>query len=94
MSVLIKGMEMPKHCIDCPMKNEEDDCLVQELQHWKDWDSMKAGCPLVDVPVPHGRLIDVENVKSKMLPLSFSVQKWISEVGLANCKTVIEAEDE
>ena len=60
MSVLIKGMEMPKHCLYCPLRNDEDDCAVQELQNWRDWDDMKAGCPLVEVPASHGRLIDAD----------------------------------
>ena len=51
-------------------------------------------CPLVEVPESHGWLIDVNDVKSRMIPLSFSVQKWIGEVELSNCKTVIEAEGE
>lgn len=59
MSVLIKGMKMPKHCKDCPLRNDEDDCVVQE-QHWKDWDDMRAGCPLVEILTQHGRLIDAD----------------------------------
>jgi hypothetical protein len=51
-------------------------------------------CPMVEVPTPHGRLIDADDVKSRMIPLSFSVQKWVDEVELSNCNTVIEAEGE
>lgn len=51
-------------------------------------------CPLVEIPVPHGRLVDADDVESRMIPLSFSVQKWISEVELSNCRTVIEGSEE
>lgn len=48
---------------------------------------------IVEVSEPHGRLIDADDVKSRMIPLSsFSVQDWISEVELSNCRTIIEAE--
>ena len=97
MSVLIKGMKMPKHCIDCPMKNNEDDCLVQELQNWKDWDSMKAGCPLVEVPTPHGRLADCDAVKECLHEVTDCDDK-IYALGLLEWavakRTVIEAEVE
>lgn len=44
MSILIKGMEMPKNCLECPLVV----CL-----------SVESDCPLVPVP-PHGRLIDAD----------------------------------
>lgn len=42
MGVYIKGMEMPKNCLECPLVV----CL-----------NVKSDCPLVPVP-PHGDLID------------------------------------
>ena len=58
MSVLIKGMEMPKKCLDCPMCDNNDDCVIQEDKHFHTWEEQIAGCPLVEVPEPHGDLID------------------------------------
>ena len=50
------------------------------------------GTPL---PRTHGRLIDADAVKKLMIPLEFSVQKWISEVDLdIYIPTIIEAESE
>lgn len=96
MSIIIKGMKMPKHCIDCPMKNDEDDCVVQELQHWRDWDDMKAGCPLVEVPTPHGRLIDADRLltdrmKSKYYHLP-NGDIAIPIIDIEHASTVLEAE--
>ena len=73
MSVLVRGMEMPESCDECNFHcyegNGDYACVVTlSLANSKgvreDW------CPLVEVPVPHGRLIDygwvVENVIKKL----------------------------
>ena len=46
------------------------------------------------LPKSHGRLIDVNDIKKRMIPLDFSVQNWISEVELSNCQTIIETAEE
>lgn len=65
-SVLIKGMEMPKNCNDCPLNYDSIDCMVADIalrekgcgdflfEHER-----SSKCPLVPVP-PHGRLIDAD----------------------------------
>lgn len=63
MSVLIKGMEMPRKCIRCPV-NVYGRCLVND-----DKDVSKAtadavrdkDCPLVPIP-EHGDLIDRDKI--------------------------------
>jgi len=52
MSVLVKGVEMPESCDTCFLSkwdtcNERFYCMFDD-------------CPLVEIPVPHGRLIDAE----------------------------------
>lgn len=76
MSVLIKGMEMPKDCISCEFSypmfegiwycgytgkyiDEENDEEYYEAAYSYD-------CPLVEVPTPHGRLIDGDKLLDKM----------------------------
>ena len=61
MSILIKGMEMPRKCIRCPVNlygrclvNDEKDISKAAADAVRDED-----CPLVPVP-PHGRLIDAD----------------------------------
>ena len=65
MSVLIKGMEMPKNCHSCPM------CLMRfcqagdrELSKQETRPNAKRpeDCPLVELP-PHGRLIDADALR-------------------------------
>ena len=67
MSVLIKGMEMPKNCDDCLLAYDSIICSVTREPFYKcgeqtgfDSETMRLpSCPLVPVP-PHGRLIDVD----------------------------------
>lgn len=59
MSVLIKGFKMPKHCIDCVLEEDGYCFLINDEveQHDK-----SDNCPLVDVPTPHGRLVDADGI--------------------------------
>ena len=59
MSILIKGMEMPKSCLSCPLQGGTADCrLTQKTYNWG-LPERPSDCPLVPVP-PHGRLIDAD----------------------------------
>ena len=73
MSVLIRGMKMPKNRYDCPfirasyagdyycaMGNSTEDDLK------KICGQKMADCPLVEIPTPHGRLIDADAVNKAM----------------------------
>lgn len=115
MSVLIKGMKMPKGCIACPfMFFGRDDCLV-----WCKWLDEPSGewsncggkwrhpdCPLVEVPTPHGRLIDADELERFMYHHAFELdsadQQWDSgcwvryrlfENAMKAMPTIIEAEE-
>lgn len=71
MSVLIKGMALPKNCDICPLITEADDyhvCYINEQfipWEWVDEHSAEqrhpkpSWCPLIEIP-PHGRLIDAD----------------------------------
>ena len=61
MSILIKGMEMPKNCGDCLtnyMLNVVCDCDLNNIEDGR----RMPNCPLVDIPTPHGRLIDADRI--------------------------------
>lgn len=76
MSVLIKGMEIPKSCWQCQLlEGHRDDGLCKAANRWLDDDeyfgwyqypdgdidiNKPLNCPLVEVPTPHGRLIDAD----------------------------------
>lgn len=78
MSVLVRGMDMPKSCYACMFFaqtdywNKEDEADI--LSHCKrtgekTWESVNGylpNCPLVPVPA-HGRLIDADAVAKMVL---------------------------
>ena len=104
MSILIKDMEMPETCEECSFHCYHSDgeyvCVATQLFYpmnlanskgiRKDW------CPLVEVPTPHGDLIDID---SKITVAIKDVLKVTTVRGLLNYKavrfpkTVIEAEE-
>lgn len=69
MSILIKDMEMPKSCAGCALYRfgctMEGKCWNVCAASGKDLDNpfgigIPVWCPLVSVPEPHGKLIDVD----------------------------------
>lgn len=65
MSVLIRGMEMPENCLDCKIKQYdeyEDDCICPFSGVMCLSIGRQDACPLVEVPTPHGRLVDFIDV--------------------------------
>lgn len=99
MSILIKGMEMPKTCSDCEWsyyvgngramckrvsKTDKTDIMTKRRADF---------CPLIELP-PHGRLIDGDKFYKVMC------SHWVLSLGEAYKrleefleKPVIEAED-
>lgn len=44
------NMEKPNHCLHCPMRNSNDECvLIQEIDTSWDWEDQYANCPLQEV---------------------------------------------
>ena len=75
MSILIRGMEMPKSCYKCPMKRRDGMDIVCPVAHERfsvaDVNILEYrldNCPITPVP-PHGRLIE----ESKVLDI---VSEW------------------
>lgn len=50
MAVIIRNMEKPKDCTECPTLNEYDECMPQPF-FYGDWDKQYENCPVVDVEV-------------------------------------------
>lgn len=103
MSVLIKGMRMPENCIKCPMQfggmcyvmpADVDESRVaptveEALKQGKpDW------CPLVEIPEPHGRLIDGDALQCKVddIVLGYYEVLGVTEDTIDSAPTAIEAE--
>ena len=80
--------EKPK-CYNCPFRTLdycglliEHDCVTVNVNEM----TVSEYCPLVDIPTPHGRLIDADKLKSRLVldndsnelqRISADILKWI-----------------
>ena len=102
MSVLIKGLDMPKNCGRCRLNGV---CEVLPLEEWPDLESIYTNdvigvdgvrhkdCPLVEVPTPHGKLIDADALKKKKQHSSERAEKIVAIAEVDWMPTIIEAEE-
>lgn len=100
MSILIKGIKMPRACQVCPLGHWDKldkliGCEIVRRYVPKDdiefWEKDKPSwCPIVEVPTPHGRLIDAD-----ALPHYTGYALSANEVAKAveAAPTIIEAEE-
>lgn len=106
MSLLIKGVEFPVECQSCPCCADVGSIVASDYFCTADdtapdidniWEKL-PNCPLVNVPTPHGRLIDADEV-IKRIAKAFLDKPWggmdfgckIEEI-IDSIPTVIEAE--
>lgn len=90
MSVLVKGMKMPRDCYECKVWFE---CFDKKPP----FNMIKSVCPLVEVKTPHGRLGDLDELKAKYKygeADSEDEKLWMMNIrrAITNAPTVIEAE--
>lgn len=96
MNILIKGMEMPEVCADCPFRSIPELSMLEPNRYhyisqctrvseeiedpWRDtlWqlEHKESWCPLIEVPTPHGRLIDADALLGHMKKIH---DKWKME---------------
>ena len=91
MSILIKGMEMPKKCWRCCLSQLYEnprEMLVCKVTHEEVLRyNIDSNCPLVPVP-PHGRLIDADALVKKQPIPELGAPRWLIE----QAPTIIESE--
>lgn len=103
MSVIVKGMKMPGSCewMDdkynvhrCPILGDDDDCKLQDCKEDWTWQEQYAGCPLVELPEKHGRLIDERVAYDKIAEQEGGYYMDMDgvDMGLQETPTIIEAE--
>ena len=117
MSILIKGMEMPKDCPFCPMAHfNKLDALTgcdvvpgkryvkeSETDYWNS-DKRPDWCPFVEIPTPHGRLIDADAFEdafiryyltqerqNNLMFAAVEIKQQLADM-IADFPTIIEAE--
>ena len=111
MTILIKGMEMPVTCCQCKEmvynpeikweqagKEEEGGWVCLLTGELIDNTKREEHCPLIEVPTPHGRLLDADAIFEQWYQLNFdrkisdgTLAYW--NVLLGEAPTVIEAEE-
>ena len=90
MSVLIKDMQMPKNCSECPLSLSGKYCRIHKTYTtFIKIPARPAYCPIVGLPEHHGRLIDADEMKN--LWAGCSISGSISPL-LDARPTVVEAE--
>ena len=102
MSILIKGMKMPKNCDNCDLIQFDDEgleahCPLSPYYRWCGTppDYIPEGCRLVEIPTPHGRLIDAEKLAVKIWTEGHFVTGNDCEIAVdftQSAPTIIEAE--
>lgn len=96
MSILIKGMEMPTYCEECRLWVDRW-CYATEERGYEEGMVRKKPdwCPLVEVPTPHGRLIEAEKLMGKVRRYG-GFSAWSEEelyYTIKDMDTIIEAEE-
>ena len=104
MSILIKGMEMPTSCDDCPLGDSLHCQVLPSVPAlWAEYTNavrekrMHSDCPLAPVP-PHGRLIDADALygtieASKDETIGHTTFKDTVLLNIRGMPTIIEAEE-
>ena len=107
MSLLIKGVEMPDSCLNCrfrttilknvlspTMRTSAYACLISgmEINNW--YEEKHKNCPLVEIPTPHGDLVDRDDLIDEINRVTF-VKRYDYDVAyniVTDAETIIEAE--
>lgn len=105
MSILIRGMKKPD-CYSCPFAHDgwpdewEMHCvfLNRQVGHFGKKLKKPKDCPIVEVPTPHGRMIDADALKVSLV-FAEKTAKWAVPALRAvlmvidEMPTIIEAEE-
>lgn len=102
MSILIKGMEMPKRCMVCNFGDAlmgKGFCYVSHCKQIEDYfvrNDRPSWCPLIELP-PHGRLIDadalIRQMNQKVEETNNVRYAWVDEMDISLADTIIEADN-
>ena len=106
MSVLIRGVKLPKSCFGCHLFKLDDRDLWCIANHYagccrvlskyidenKFVNERHPDCPLIEVKTPHGRLIDADKLANETFYGATSAP-YITYKNFVDTPTIIEAED-
>ena len=78
MSIRIKGMKMPDDCKTCDLCQYDDGfwgfCFANDERIADE--GRREDCPLIEVPTPHGRLIDADELIKEINKRIDAAIKW------------------
>lgn len=90
MSVLIKGMKMPKGCLGCPCINAKyNECMILQ-RRTTDVMTRMTDCPLIELP-DHGDLVERDALEKELIELSDD--EWNKKTGTSWSRAFEEAAD-
>lgn len=95
MAVYIKGMEMPHNCLFCPVSRWGScalTCYSVDMAIAKQ--NRRDDCPLIEVPEPHGRLIDADALATDYIRIRDDGIKEYTQRAIDNTQTIIPASEE
>lgn len=94
MSILIKR-EMPKGCWACPFAvGKHYECLFTQKSYNWGLTTRPSDCPLIEIPTPHGRLIDADKIEYENVYIDDAGKSYemVGKDDIDELHTVIEAE--
>lgn len=93
MSILIKDMEIPKNCVECKLSDHisPTECPIYSIEKGDYWDKRYKYCPLVEVPTPHGRLIDADFEERHYTSMTVNPTPDVTKQDKRNSLIIIEA---
>lgn len=103
MSILINGMEMPKNCERCKFcfaitSDHIGKCAALEEFVDNVYKQRSADCPLIEVPTPHGDLVDKDKLIQEFIDSDLDhLQRddWKEVIQIvADAPTIIEGSEE
>ena len=90
MSLIIKGMKLPRSCSTCRFSyftvGIRKRCEISGDEINPLINCRETNCPLVEVPTPHGRLIDVTTLKNKIESDYCNKCTDVEECGVCVCQ--------
>ena len=90
MGVYIPNMEMPISCEKCPLCYDYLHCSIDDSLHMFLY-NRHPNCPLIEIPIPHGRLGDLSVLLEESL--KEGAYNYVDSWQIAKQPTILEAEE-
>lgn len=82
----------PDRCANCPfMDRITYDCMLMYENYYPDFETQYNNCPLVEIPTPHGRLIDATFEENHYASMLLNPTPDVTEQDKHKAKIIIDA---